>query len=277
MGYEHEIVIPDQGFLFKVFLFEGKDGHYLRGKHWHRSIEIFAVYEGELTFYINEDKYPLHPGEFVILNSNEIHSIESPKPNKTIVLQMPVQVFEKYYTGDQFILFTHSTRTQDAVIMKLMETIYDEIKDKGLGFECKAQSAFYYLIYLLVIRYRKSSVSQETARYYKRMNKLSDITAYMRDHYSQEMSLKKVADEFGYSPTYLSRMFKEYANTNYKAYLQSLRVEFAFRELANTQETIAQIAMNHGFPDSKAFSREFKKKYGYYPSEYRKRQKNAIN
>ena len=77
MEFEHELIIPNEGFPFKLFQFEGKNGNYVRGKHWHRSIEIFAVFEGRLTFYVNEEKRFLKKGEFILLNSNEVHSILS--------------------------------------------------------------------------------------------------------------------------------------------------------------------------------------------------------
>ena len=54
MNVSHELIVPEAGFPFKLFLFEGKKGNYRREKHWHRSVEIFAVCEGELEFYIDE-------------------------------------------------------------------------------------------------------------------------------------------------------------------------------------------------------------------------------
>ena len=48
--YQHEMIVTDAGFPFKLFLFEGYNGKYIRDKHWHRSIEIFAVQKGELDF-----------------------------------------------------------------------------------------------------------------------------------------------------------------------------------------------------------------------------------
>ena len=59
MEFQHELVIPDEGLPFKFFLFEGSQGNYVREKHWHTSIEIFAVMEGSLTFYLNDDPQPL--------------------------------------------------------------------------------------------------------------------------------------------------------------------------------------------------------------------------
>lgn len=59
MEFQHELIIPNEGFPFKVFLFEGGNGNYVREKHWHTSVEIFAVMEGRLDFFVNKDEYPL--------------------------------------------------------------------------------------------------------------------------------------------------------------------------------------------------------------------------
>ena len=105
MEFQHELIIPNEGLPFKIFLFEGSRGNYIREKHWHTSIEIFAVMEGELLFYINHEKYPLHAGELLIVNANEIHSVHALKTNKTAVIQIPLRQFEGYFTAQQFIRF----------------------------------------------------------------------------------------------------------------------------------------------------------------------------
>ena len=274
MGFEHELIIPNEGFPFKLFQFEGKDGHYVREKHWHRSIEIFAVFEGTLAFFINEEEYPLGSGEFILLNSNEIHSISSPEANRTIVLQIPMNVLRNVETGGGLILFTHSPKRQDSKIMELIGSMYQELQERGSEYEWKVQSDFFMLVYLLLTKYRKREILPEEIRHYRKLNRLSTITGYIRENYTKELSLEMVADRFGYSPSYLSRMFRKYAQTNYKTYLQNVRIEYGFQELANTDHTIGEIALNNGFPNQKAFTREFKKKYGILPSDYRRGQKN---
>ena len=105
MEFQHELIIPNEGLPFKLFLFEGRNGNYVREKHWHTSIEIFTVMEGSLSFYIDEVEYPLKAGEFLIINSNEVHSIQAPFRNETIVLQIPLKQFEDYFTAQRFIRF----------------------------------------------------------------------------------------------------------------------------------------------------------------------------
>lgn len=277
MKFNHELVIPNEDLPFKMFQFEGKEGNYFRDKHWHQSVEIFAVFEGALTFYLNDETYPLGAGEFVIVNSNEIHSIDTPNPNDTMVLQIPLKTFQEYFTGEEFIHFTHDSRKQDQEMMGLirqMQRVYD---GKKCGYEMMVKSQYYMLLYLLVSKYRELQVTPDMLKKNKQLNRLSQITSYIKEHYESELTLESVAEIFGYTPAYLSRMFQRYAGINYKSYLQNIRVEKAFQELANTEHTISEIALNHGFPNSKAMSRAFLKRYGIVPSEYRKRIKKPKN
>ena len=71
MDANHEIIIPNKGLPFKMFIFEGKNGNYVRNKHWHTSIEIFAVFKGSVRFFLNDEEYYLKEGEFVIVFGNE--------------------------------------------------------------------------------------------------------------------------------------------------------------------------------------------------------------
>lgn len=270
MEFKHELVIPNDDLPFRMFIFEGFKGKYAVEKHWHRSIEIFAVFEGTIDFFINSKEYHLIPGNFVLLNSNEIHSIQAPDENKTIVLQIPLKTFEDYYTDEQFILFSHSPRDQDEHITQLISGMFKTYNERKLGYELKVKSQFFMLIYTLVTKYRKIDVSAEVVRQSKKLNRLSTITTYINENYRQEITLEGLAKIFGYSPAYLSRMFQKYAKTNYKTYLQNVRVEHAYKELLNSEETISNIAINCGFPNSKAFAKSFKKKYGILPSECRK-------
>ncbi len=270
MEFSHELVLPNEDLPFRMFLFEGKDGNYVREKHWHRSIEMFVVLEGSLDFYMNEEEFHLKEKSFVIVNSNELHSISAPLPNKTVVLQIPLQTFERYYTEEQFICFTHSDRQQDEQLVELVEKMYTTYLKKKNGYELKVQSYFFMLMYLMVTKYRKVDVSAEIVRDHKNRNRLSSITNYIKDNYQKELSLEGLAGIFGYSPTYLSRMFRKYADTNYKEYIQGVRLEHACRELLGTDAMVEEIAEHNGFADGRAFSKAFRKKYGIRPSEFRK-------
>lgn len=275
MEFQHELIIPDEGLPFKIFLFEGGNGQYVREKHWHTSIEIFAVLEGRLTFYLNEEKHPLEAGKLILINSNEIHSIHAPEANKTAVLQIPLKQFENYFTAQRYIRFSPSREDADAELLGLLEKLYYTYEQKAAGWEFQMMSAYYQVLYLLVKTYRITEAAEKDIRDSRHLDTLSRITSYMREHYREDLKLNDVAEVFGYSPAYLSRMFQKYAKINFKAYLQEIRLTYACRELMNTDHTISRVALDNGFCSSRAFASEYRKKYGCLPSEAKieKRQK----
>ena len=142
-------------------------------------------------------------------------------------------------------------------------------------------SIFYEIMYILIRDYRVTEAKEKEIRHSRRLDVLSKITTYMREHYKEDLKLSELAATFGYSDAYLSRMFQKYAKINYKTYLQDIRMAYAYRDLLNTDHTISQIALDNGFCSSRGFSGEFQKRYGILPSEMRRQenqkgQKNAI-
>ncbi|MDD7417864.1 AraC family transcriptional regulator [Blautia sp. HCP3S3_C12] len=282
MEFQHELIIPNEGLPFKVFLFEGENGNYVREKHWHTSIEIFAVMEGSLDFFVNKEEYPLKAGEQIIINSNELHSIHAVEKNKTVVLQIPLKQFENYFTAQRYIRFRGQEELVDKKLASLLRKLYHVYSERKIGYEFRTISIFYEIMYILVKDYRVTETREKDIRHSRRLDTLSKITTYMREHYREELKLSDVAATFGYSDAYLSRMFQKYAKINYKTYLQDIRMAYAYRDLLNTDHTISQIALDNGFCSSRGFSEEFQKRYGLLPSEMRKQinekgQKNAID
>ena len=137
-----------------------------------------------------------------------------------------------------------------------------------MNFEYKA--IFMNCFYTLVTEYRNTDISPEAVKSYQKLSRLTEITDYIKKNYQKELSLESLAEIFGYSPTYLSKMFQKYAKINYRDYVQNVRLERASKELMETDHMISDIALNHGFANSKAFANAFRKKYGRLPSDFRK-------
>jgi AraC-like DNA-binding protein len=84
---------------------------------------------------------------------------------------------------------------------------------------------------------------------------------------TQEM----VAEHFGISPGYLSRLFKEYSPEGFSAYIKECKLEEAARRLrAKKCDKVANLAQELGYSSPVYFSRQFKKRFGLLPHEYAK-------
>lgn len=274
MDFRHELVLPNEDLPFKLFVFEGKDGGYKVSRHWHRSVEIFLVLEGSMDFYINSQLYRLSPGRFIIVNSNEVHSIDCPDPNYTLVMQIPRGLFETYLKDSDSLLFCRSCQ-KDGRLAELIAQMHEAYERKEEGYLFCILSGFYELMYLLVTDYRMAAlnIDEEHIRRHENLDRLSHITNYIQVNYRENLTLEGVARVFGFSPAYLSKMFQKYAGINYKTYVLDLRTQAGYRLLMNTQLPVGEIASDCGFPDSRSFAMAFRKRYGMPPAEYRKERK----
>ena len=103
--------------------------------------------------------------------------------------------------------------------------------------------------------------------YSKQVQKTLD---YVKNHFSEPISLSSVADWLAITPQYLSKRFVHETNGNFIDYLNNYRLEQAQIMLSETKFQINEIARKTGYSDAKYFCTIFKKKTGITPNQYRK-------
>ncbi len=92
---------------------------------------------------------------------------------------------------------------------------------------------------------------------------------YIINHLNTEISLNELANETGFHPAYLSRLFKEEIGVVYTKFVSELRIELAKTLLREHNKSIQDVARECGFPDISYFSRKFKEVTGHTPGEWR--------
>ena len=106
----------------------------------------------------------------------------------------------------------------------------------------------------------RNSDEQTTIRYLKE---------YVENNYIYDISMQEAAEEMGYSDAYFSKLFKQYFNQNFTAYLTEYRIKKAKELLSNTNHSIKDISRMVGYTDSNYFAKIFKRLVGEIPSKYR--------
>ena len=95
------------------------------------------------------------------------------------------------------------------------------------------------------------------------------IEAYVQKNYAKNVSLRELADQLYLSEGYLSRYVRKIFGMTFSEYVKEIRLSHALENLGHTAHGITQIIYENGFTNPGFFYREFKKKYGVSPSEYR--------
>jgi len=98
---------------------------------------------------------------------------------------------------------------------------------------------------------------------------ISHVLKRIQTAYMEDLALTIIADETGYNPSYLSRLFKIETGVSFVKFLNEVRLREARKLLIQSNTRISEIAINTGFWDEKYFSRFFKRETGMSPTEYR--------
>lgn len=93
---------------------------------------------------------------------------------------------------------------------------------------------------------------------------------WIHQHYSENITLERLASEVYLSPAYLSFLFKQEEGLNLTEYVTEYRVAQAKQLLKQTVLRTYEVSAKVGYADEKYFSRLFKKKTGMTPTEYRR-------
>lgn len=91
---------------------------------------------------------------------------------------------------------------------------------------------------------------------------------YLEANYAKKINVEKLSKSFGYSSTYLSRIFKKKYGISPLQYRMVLRIDEAKKLLKRNIKT-KNIALLLGFEDAHYFSRVFRQATGMSPSEWK--------
>jgi len=96
------------------------------------------------------------------------------------------------------------------------------------------------------------------------------VVTYLNKHLTDpNLDLDQLADAAQVSPSSLGRAFRDVLNLTPWRYVMRRRIERSQRLLADTDRSLAKIALDTGFYDQAHFSRTFKRFTGTTPGIFR--------
>ncbi|MCH4566437.1 AraC family transcriptional regulator [Bacillus sp. ES1-5] len=247
------------------------DFHYYIPPHWHRSIEISLVVNGEVFLYVNGQKKKISAGEFIFVNSGDVHEFEKVENTSCAVMMLIISYEFLKEVNEDFDKYRFNI--VESVVQKtnLRQIFYDlkelVIHSDDLSY-IKINSLIYEIVYIL-LRYCK--VRENIDNNFQLGNRQKEMITYIYKHYNEELKLKDVAKHFYVSEEHFSRMFKKLFGSNFNSFLTRYRLYKAYEDIIRSTSSVQDIAVKHGFPNIKSFISQFKDKYGYTPLQYRKK------
>lgn len=107
-------------------------------------------------------------------------------------------------------------------------------------------------------------------------DKINRIYEYVKDHFTDNISLKTISDEISMEIPSFCRYFKRVTGKTFTEFVNEFRINQAIKLLSETDSSIAAICYESGFNNSSHFNRLFKNTTGKTPMEYRDELKHII-
>lgn len=94
---------------------------------------------------------------------------------------------------------------------------------------------------------------------------MNQVLQYIEEHLEEPLNIKQLADIAGYSEYYFTRLFKAYTNETVMEYVCRRRLIKSCEDIL-TGMRIIDIALKYEWKSHSAFSKSFKREFGFSPS-----------
>lgn len=265
-------------------------------EHLHDHVEILYVWKGRITVQIMEKRQELKEGDCAVVFPQQIHSYHAPADCLTRLF-----IFEDALTGmylrslrecrpaspfleaeklagdgalalDRLYDLSHTNRRKEAGASSGAEEPKIPARSEITGQPetpgstvalCSAwiQVLFAQLWPWLAPEKRDQSESMElTCR----------MIQYIMEHFQEPLTLETLARELHVNKYYVSNIFSGRLRTNFRRYLNHIRLEYAMQRMQTSSAPLIDIWAEAGFSSQRSFNRAFAEIMGMTPMEYRK-------
>ena len=252
--YEMERVKPTGG------IYHQHNINLLFYKHMHNSFELIYVYEGILQCEVNGIPYVIHAGEAILILPNQVHYtsyISTFDKNKTYLCIFENNLVEEFYC------IVKNSYVKSPVFTIPDPSIIDRIANFS-GSRYLLKSYLYCIIDLFTNQCGAYLPGNNT-----NPQLIEAVLVYIASHFTEDISMKSIAENIGYDYHYLSALLKKTMNTTFRSLLNEYRISHAMELLTATDEAITLISYQCGYDSLCSFNRNFKEITGITPSAYR--------
>lgn len=282
-------VINGERYPFHSFIANTRGNSFIVEPHWHYYIEWLYFLEGSASIILGNERFLVSIGDFVIVNSREVHSITSQEGILTryIVIKFDVDllyssaksVFEAKYilpftmSQQNFKKVFRQSEIEHTPLKSLAVEIYDEYVNKNYGFELAVKINIGALFLWFIRKWESEGIKLtiEPIPMQIDLEKITLLLDYLDLHYNEEISVKDMAKMCNVSYSYFSRFFKKVMQRTFVEYLNYVRITEAKRLLLTTKMNITEVAVNVGYSNSSYFIGQFKRYNNQSPKQFKLR------
>lgn len=252
--------------------------------HWHRTVELFYMESGTLEYTTPNGKWVFPAGSGGFVNPNVLHTSRViPSGNETVQLlhlfepelisggqssRMDIRYIRPLTTATGIEVLALSADMEDqATLLKKIRSVFDlDEKDWGYEFALRQELT---QIWMELLKLARPVMGEGNGSKHSD-EKTKAMMRYIYAHYPETISIDQLAEAAHVSKRVCFRLFRENLHMSPVAYLTDYRLRKACQRLAESEESITQIAYGCGFGSSSYFGKLFREHFGCSPAAYRR-------
>ena len=254
-----------------LFSLERIDNIRLSDKQFENIVLIYVAH-GNIMINVDNNQFELGEQRIFIVNPSNTISVSSvDSKRETQAYLMHLNIYEVQLTLEKpFVFFTnlekHESKEWHAMCIVMEKIISHYDGDDRCAFTKLTQNIFFCQLLHAMIPFL---LSEQDCVYEDAPLIMNQVFWYLQSHYAERITLQEISEHFYVSDSSLSRWIKQYTGMNFEKYLRKLRAVHCALEISNTDKSITEIALEHGFSNPAALNKAFHEFYHMTPGKYR--------
>ncbi len=271
---------------FPYSVYKGRIPEWIRSfpLHWHDDFELIYCTEGEMQVTLWGNAHSLHAGDLIIILPHAVHSIEQgdQKDGEYFNILFHAALFkgsENDPCYDKYVVpFLNGERTMECffpagtsfnrTVTPCILPLLEHRKESYTTHELMIKSSLFFLLHHMSLH--STAATSDNSHLQLSYSRLKNALYYVQKFYDCDISIKKAAEQCGFSESHFMKLFRELTGMSFNAYLVDYRLQLAAKQLSETDNKVIDIMENCGFHNQSYFTRAFQKKYQKSPLLYRK-------
>lgn len=232
--------------------------------HIHGTCEILVHVSGDISFNVENNLYPVMPGNIIITRPYEYHHCiyRSDEPHKHFCIFLSVKDNEYLYD----LFFNRNAGEKNLLILswedseKLIALCHDIMNAPDTQIDA------YYRFFKLLQYLHRAEVPDTVQHPYA---DVIHALTYINDHLAEKMTVAVLAQGANVSVNTLERHFHSMLHITPTEYIRQKRLARAM-ELLSQSCNVSETCALCGFADTSAFVSQFRKTVGMTPLQYKK-------
>ena len=266
-----------RGYLLEDFrLFHLQDARGVKTEyHYHEFCKLLLLLSGSGSYTVEGDRYPLSPGDLVLLDSHCIHrsEFEPGRPYERIILYISPELLRRSSSED--CQLTQCFSGEGGPVLRLPDAAFQRLKKLTAELEQELSGNHYgrtiasnsLLLRLLV---EVGRCQQGRSARFPKPDKpgsplIRGVLTHIEEHLEQELNIDLLAEEFYVSKFHLMRQFRQETGSTIHGYITERRL-FLARDLIAQGMASTEACFHAGFGSYSSFSRAYNKLFGATPT-----------